>query len=642
MSIRTRFWVALVLSLPMLAQMVLMPFGIMLPGGDWLALGLTTVIMAVTAVPFWRSAWASFTKHHANMDTLVALGTAITYFYSLYAMATNRPVFFETAAVVVTFIMLGQVFEERMRDNASNAVAKLANLQAKDAGVVRGGRVVRVPIDQIVVGDRIRVLPGEKIAVDGVIVEGTTSIDESMVTGESLPVAKVTGDRVIGATINGTGTVDFTADKVGEDTMLAQIVAMVQNAQNSHAPIQKLTDKVADIFVPAVLIAAIATFWIWFVLVGAGVATSLIFAVSVVVIACPCALGLATPTALMVGTGRAARSGILIKNGEVLEAANGIATVVFDKTGTITNGTPVVTDVIGDEAAVVGLAAALEAASEHPLAAAVVAKAEALGLTVPPVADFAAVAGKGVTGTVNGRPAFVGSAKLAADYRVPQALAAQVQALQDAAKTVVYVGENDAVLGLIAIQDTAKATSRAAIQALHDRGLKTVMLTGDNQRVASAIAAQVGIDQVIADVLPQDKAAAVQRLQASGKVAFVGDGINDAPALTTADLGIAMGSGTDIAIDAGGIVLVKNDLRDVALALALSQKTFGRIKLNLFWAFVYNVLGIPVAAGVFAALGVTLSPELAGLAMAASSLSVVTSSLLLNRTKLGVRRRVAA
>ncbi|WP_262315122.1 copper-translocating P-type ATPase [Lacticaseibacillus parakribbianus] len=641
MSIRTRFWVALVLSLPMLAQMVLMPFGIMMPGGEWLALGLTTVIMAVTAVPFWRSAWASFTKHHANMDTLVALGTAITYFYSLYAMATGRPVFFETAAVVVTFIMLGQVFEERMRDNASNAVAKLANLQAKDAGVVRDGRVVRVPIDQIVVGDRIRVLPGEKIAVDGVIVSGTTSIDESMVTGESLPVAKAAGDRVIGATINGTGTVDFTADKVGEDTMLAQIVAMVQNAQNSHAPIQKLTDKVADVFVPVVLIAAIATFWIWFVLVGAGVATSLIFAVSVVVIACPCALGLATPTALMVGTGRAARAGILIKNGEVLEAANGIDTVVFDKTGTITNGTPVVTDVIGDETAVVRLAAALEAASEHPLAAAVVAKAEALGLTVPPVADFAAVAGKGVTGTVAGHSAFVGSAKLASGA-VPTALAAQATALQDAAKTVVYVGENGAVVGLIAIQDTAKATSQAAIQALHDRGLKTVMLTGDNERVASAIAKQVGIDQVIADVLPQDKAEAVQRLQASGKVAFVGDGINDAPALTTADLGIAMGSGTDIAIDAGGIVLVKNDLRDVATALALSQKTFGRIKLNLFWAFVYNVLGIPVAAGVFAALGVTLSPELAGLAMAASSLSVVTSSLLLNRTKLGVRRRVAA
>ncbi|WP_225046505.1 copper-translocating P-type ATPase [Lacticaseibacillus kribbianus] len=642
MSIRTRFWVALVLSLPMLAQMVLMPLGVMLPGGDWLALGLTTVIMAVTAVPFWRSAWASFTKHHANMDTLVALGTAITYFYSLYAMATGRPVFFETAAVVVTFIMLGQVFEERMRDNASSAVAKLANLQAKDAAVVRGDDVVRVPVDQIVVGERIRVRPGEKIAVDGVIVSGATSIDESMVTGESLPVEKTTGDRVIGATLNGTGTVDFTADKVGEDTMLAQIVAMVKNAQNSRAPIQKLTDRVADVFVPAVLIAAIATFWLWFVLLGAGLATSLIFAVSVVVIACPCALGLATPTALMVGTGRAARAGILIKNGEVLEAANGIDTVVFDKTGTITNGTPVVTDVIGDEAAVLRLAAALEGASEHPLAAAILAKAKALDLSAPAPRDFAAVAGKGVTGTVDGAPAFVGNAKLAADYRVPADLAAQVAALQDAAKTVVYVGQAGAVTGLIAIQDVAKPTSQAAIQALHDRGLKTVMLTGDNERVAAAVAASVGIDQVIADVLPQDKAAAVQRLQEHGKVAFVGDGINDAPALTVADLGIAMGSGTDIAIDAGGIVLVKNDLRDVATALALSQKTFGRIKLNLFWAFIYNVLGIPVAAGVFSALGVVLSPELAGLAMAASSLSVVTSSLLLNRTRLAKRRRVAA
>lgn len=642
MSVKTRFWTSLILSLPMIAQMIFHPlFGFMLPGGDWTPLILTTIIMAVTAVPFWQSAWASFTKHHSNMDTLVAIGTATTYFYSIYAMFTHQSVFFETAAVVVAFIMLGQVFEERMRDSASNAVAKLMDLQAKDAEVIRNGKAQRIPVSEIVVGDHIRVRPGEKIAVDGVIEEGHSTIDESMVTGESMPVEKRAGDRVIGATINSNGTLTFTADKVGGDTMLSQIVEMVKQAQNSHAPIQKLTDKVSDIFVPVVLILAILTFWVWFVLLGSGLATSLIFAVSVVVIACPCALGLATPTALMVGTGRAAKMGILIKNGEVLEAANGIKTVVFDKTGTITNGKPVVTDVIGDEKQILTIASALEATSEHPLASAVMVAAKERALDVPKAENFKAIEGKGVAATVAGQAAFVGNDKLIEDHQLPSELAGQVTALQDQAKTVVYVGMGDAIIGLIAIQDAPKTTSKAAIAALKSRGLKTVMLTGDNIRVAKAIAAQVGIDEVIADVLPSDKADHVKALQAHGKVAFAGDGINDAPALTVADVGIAMGSGTDIAIDAGGIVLVKNDLSDVDRALALSKKTFSRIKLNLFWAFIYNVLGIPVAAGIFYALGVTLSPELAGLAMAFSSLSVVTSSVLLNKAKINTRVKLA-
>lgn len=642
MSVKTRFWTSLILSLPMIAQMIFHPlFGFVLPGGDWTPLILTTIIMAVTAVPFWQSAWASFTKHHSNMDTLVAIGTATTYFYSIYAMFTHQSVFFETAAVVVAFIMLGQVFEERMRDSASNAVAKLMDLQAKDADVIRNGKAQRIPVSEIVVGDHIRVRPGEKIAVDGVIEEGHSTIDESMVTGESMPVEKRAGDRVIGATINSNGTLTFTADKVGGDTMLSQIVEMVKQAQNSHAPIQKLTDKVSDIFVPVVLILAILTFWVWFVLLGSGLATSLIFAVSVVVIACPCALGLATPTALMVGTGRAAKMGILIKNGEVLEAANGIKTVVFDKTGTITNGKPVVTDVIGDEKQILTIASALEATSEHPLASAVMVAAKERALDVPKAENFKAIEGKGVAATVAGQAAFVGNDKLIEDHQLPSELAGQVTALQDQAKTVVYVGMGDAIIGLIAIQDAPKTTSKAAIAALKSRGLKTVMLTGDNIRVAKAIAAQVGIDEVIADVLPSDKADHVKALQAHGKVAFAGDGINDAPALTVADVGIAMGSGTDIAIDAGGIVLVKNDLSDVDRALALSKKTFSRIKLNLFWAFIYNVLGIPVAAGIFYALGVTLSPELAGLAMAFSSLSVVTSSVLLNKAKINTRVKLA-
>lgn len=423
--------------------------------------------------------------------------------------------------------------------------------------------------------------------------------------------------------------------------MLSQIVELVKKAQNSHAPIQGLTDKVSAIFVPLVLIIAILTFLIWYVFIGASVASSLIFAVSVVVIACPCALGLATPTALMVGTGRSARMGILIKNGEVLEAVNDVKTVIFDKTGTITVGKPQVTDVIGDSAQVLGIAASLEQSSEHPLATAIINKAKDSKLTIEPSQDFKAIEGKGVQAVIDGQTAFVGNDKLLNDVSVSDELKTQMATLQQEAKTVVFVGEGQRVIGLIAIQDAPKPTSKDAISALKSQGLKTVMLTGDNQAVSQAIADQVGIDQVVADVLPADKADQVKKFQASGKVAFVGDGINDAPALSTADVGIAMGSGTDIAIESGGIVLVKNDLRDVYKALELSKKTFNRIKLNLFWAFIYNVLGIPVAAGIFYFIGLTLSPELAGLAMALSSLSVVTSSVLLNRTKITPSAQVA-
>lgn len=634
MSINKRFWISLVLSLPMLVGMILMPFGRMIPGGAWTQLVLTTIIMLVAARPFWQSAWASFKKHHANMDTLVAIGTLTAYVYSIYAMLTAQPVFFESAAFVTTFVLLGQVFEERMRNNASNAVEKLVDLQAKEAEVLRDGHFVRVPLAEVVAGDTVRVKPGQKIPVDGVILEGTSTVDESMVTGESMPVTKHVDDAVIGSTMNSNGTFLFRANKVGDDTMLAQIVELVKKAQNSHAPIQKLTDKVSDIFVPVVLSLSILTFLVWYVFLGAPVANALVFAVAVVVIACPCALGLATPTALMVGTGRGAKMGILIKNGEVLEAVNDVRTVVFDKTGTITVGQPQVTDIIGDRDRVLQVAASLESGSEHPLASAILDQAQTDQVTPQTVAQFQAVEGQGVTATVNHQLAFVGNHKLASQAEVTPTLAQQAAQLQREAKTVVYVGVADQVIGLIAIQDAPKPTSREAIAALKARGLKTVMLTGDNQRVAEAVAQDVGIDQVIADVLPRDKADHVAALQADGKVAFVGDGINDAPALTTADVGIAMGSGTDIAIDAGGIVLVKNDLRDVDRALALSRKTFNRIKLNLFWAFIYNVLGIPVAAGVFFTLGVTLSPELAGLAMAFSSLSVVTSSVLLNRAKI--------
>ena len=635
MKITTRFWTSLILSLPMLLEMIIHPFtGWMLPGGKWTMLIFTTIIMLISAGPFVSSAWSAFKKHHSNMDTLVALGTSITYVYSIYAMFTGKPVFFESAAFVITFVLLGQVLEEKMRATASDAMGKLLNLGAKDALVKRGNQFVSIPITKVVKGDLIQVMPGQKVPVDGKIVSGNSNIDESMVTGESLPVKKAQGDQVIGATINQTGSFVMEAQKVGNDTMLAQIIDIVKKAQNSHAPIQKLTDKVANIFVPTVLIIAIVTFLVWFIILGKNVATALVFAVAVMVIACPCALGLATPTALMVGTGRGAKMGILIKNGEILEAANNIDTIVFDKTGTITKGKPQVTDIVGDQKSVLQFAASLEKLSEHPLAPAILAAAKKEDITLKPVANFTAIEGQGVSGTVSGSKILVGSPKNQSEIEFSAEFKTKIIKLQNEAKTVIAVAQDERVIGLIAIQDAPKENAKQAISDLHQLGLKTVMLTGDNQQVADAIAGQVGIDQVIAEVLPVDKADAIKNLQKKHHVAFVGDGINDAPALTQADVGIAMGSGTDVAIDAGGIVLIKNDLEDVVRALKLSRKTFNRIKLNLFWAFIYNVLGIPVAAGVFAGVGLTLSPEIAGLAMAFSSLSVVISSVLLGKAKI--------
>ncbi|MHA8263286.1 copper-translocating P-type ATPase [Lactobacillaceae bacterium Melli_B3] len=641
MTTINRFWISLILSIPMVIQMVTMPlFGWMLPGGDWTALILTTIIMAISARPFLTSAYASFKKHHSNMDTLVAIGTATAYFFSIYAMFTHQAVFFETAALVTTFILLGQVIEVRMRANASNAIEKLLDLQAKTATVKRNDQFVEVPMDEVQIGDVLQVKPGQKIAVDGVILTGHSAIDESMVTGESMPVTKQSGDHVIGSTVNSNGTLTYRAEKVGDDTMLSQIVDLVKKAQNSHAPIQNLTDRVSDVFVPVVMIVAIITFLFWYLALNAPVEQSLIFAVSVLVIACPCALGLATPTALMVGTGRGAKMGILIKNGEVLEKVSDIKTVIFDKTGTITTGQPRVTDVVGNRGYVLTIAA-LESASEHPLASAIMKTAKDDQIDVKSVEQFKAVEGHGVTGVLDGQSIMVGNAKLVADIIIPDEIKVRASQLQADAKTVVYVGLSNTVIGLIAIQDAPKATSKQAIANLRSRGLKTVMLTGDNQQVADQIAQQVGIDQVIADVLPQDKADYVQKFQQAGLVAFVGDGINDAPALSTADVGIAMGAGTDIAIEAGEIILMKNDLNDVDKALMLSRKTFSRIKLNLFWAFIYNVIGIPVAAGLFYGLGLTLSPEMAGLAMAFSSISVVASSLMLNRTKISSNQQTA-
>lgn len=630
-----RFWISFILAIPMLIQMLAMPFGWMMPGYNWIAFVTTTIIMAISALPYWKSAWAAFKKHSANMNTLVATGTAVAYFYSIFAMLTNRSVYFESAAFVTVFVLLGDAMEEKMHNNASNALGKLMGLQAKDAEVLRDGRYVKIPLAEVKVGDLIRVKPGEKIPVDGVITQGKTSLDESMVTGESMPVVKQVGDTVVGATMNTNSVITFKATKIGSDTMLAQIVDLVKKAQTSHAPIQNLTDKISNIFVPTVMIIAIITFVIWYAIIGAPIVEAMLFAVAVIVIACPCALGLATPTALMVGTARSAKMGVLIKNGEVLQEVSKLTTVVFDKTGTITVGKPQVTNIVGNEQEVLAIAASLEDSSEHPLASAIVKKAKAENISITPSKEFEAIEGKGVKALYNGKIAFVGSNRLLADVPISEELQKQATMLQQEAKTVVYVGLDHKIIGLIAIQDVPKKTSKQAISELKTRGLKTIMLTGDNEEVAQAIGQEVGIDQVIAGVLPNEKAAEIEKLQQQGEVvAFVGDGINDAPALSTADVGIAMGSGTDIAIDSGGIVLVQNDLRGVVRALEISKKTFNRIKLNLFWALIYNTIGIPIAAGLFVELGFSLSPELAGLAMAFSSVSVVTSSLLLNKTKI--------
>ena len=635
LSLLQRFWITSIFTVPLVILMIGMLTGSIshqvMHWGTFLA---TTPIMLVAGGPYIQSAWASFKKHNANMDSLVALGTLVAYFYSLVALFAGLPVYFESAGFILFFVLLGAVFEEKMRKNTSQAVEKLLDLQAKTAEVLRDDSYVQVPLEQVKVGDLIRVRPGEKIAVDGVVVEGVSSIDESMVTGESLPVDKTVGDTVIGSTINNSGTLVFRAEKVGSETVLAQIVDFVKKAQTSRAPIQDLTDKISGIFVPAVVILAILTFWVWFVLLEASFVTSLLYGVAVLIIACPCALGLATPTALMVGTGRSAKMGVLLKNGTVLQEIQKVQTIVFDKTGTLTEGKPVVTDIIGDENEVLVLAASLEEASQHPLAQAIVKRASEAELELHTVENFQAVHGKGVSGQIAGKQVLLGNAKMLDDMNISSSYQEKLEELEKEAKTVVYLAVDNEIKGLLALQDIPKENAKLAISQLKKRGLKTVMLTGDNAGVARAIADQIGIEEVIAGVLPEEKAHEIHKLQQAGKVAFVGDGINDAPALSVADVGIAMGAGTDIAIESADLVLTTNNLLGVVRALDMSKKTFHRILLNLFWAFIYNVIGIPIAAGVFSGIGLVLNPELAGLAMAFSSVSVLISSLMLNVTKI--------
>lgn len=612
---------------------------------------LATPVQFWVGLQFYRGAWAAAKHRIATMDTLIALGTSSAYFYSLaFTIAPSLfpgglgAVYFDTAAVIVTLILLGRFLEARAKGQASEAIRKLLGLQAKTARVLRDGREVDIPLEEVAVGDTVTVRPGERIPVDGIVLEGASTIDESMLTGESLPVAKRPGDEVIGATINKTGSFSFKTAKVGGDTVLAQIIKLVEEAQGSKAPIQRLADIIAGYFVPAVMTIAAVTFvvWMWF-----GPQPALNFAllnfVAVLIIACPCALGLATPTAIMVGTGRGAENGILIKGGEALETAHKISAVIFDKTGTLTKGEPEVTDVVsaGDvtEDELLSLVATAEKGSEHPIGEAIVKSAVARGMSLGKAAGFDAVTGHGIKADVDGRKVAIGNAALLKDMGVdPAALSEHVDRLSDEGKTAVFVAVDGKPAGVIAVADTVKEYSREAVAELHKLGVKVVMITGDNRRTAEAIARQVGIDEALAEVLPQDKAAEVQKLQAGGDVvAMVGDGINDAPALAQADVGIAIGTGTDVAIEASDITLIRDDLRAAVAAIRLSKQTIRTIRQNLFWAFFYNAALIPLAAGVlYPFFGILLNPMFAGAAMAVSSLTVVLNSLRLKRAKVGL------
>lgn len=611
---------------------------------NYLLFVLATPVMFYVGGQFFTSFVRGLKHRNANMDTLVAVGTGAAYVYS--TLVTFLPqifgrveaqTYFDVGAVVITLVLLGKFFEARAKSSANEAIRKLLALGAKTARVLREGKEEDVPIEQVVVGDIILVRPGEKIPVDGEVIEGNSSVDQSVVTGESIPVEKNAGDTVIGATINKTGAFKFKATKVGKDTVLAQIVKLVSEAQSSKAPIQRLADQVTSYFTPLVIMLAIATFTLWYI-VGPSPALTFAFinTVAVLVIACPCAMGLATPTSIMVGTGKGAENGILIKDAQSLERAEKVTTIVFDKTGTLTAGKPVVTDLRGDEQKVLALAYSLEKTSEHSLAIPIINKASEMNVSARKVDNFQAVSGRGIRGTIDGKPVWLGNRALMQENGIDlKEFGTQMEQLQSEGKTVMALAEEKQVVGLIAVIDQPKPSARAAITELKDLNIETVMITGDNESTARAIGKQVGIDHVIANVLPQDKEKKIRALQGENRiVAMVGDGINDAPALAAADLGIAMGTGTDVAIEAAGITLMNTDLRSVVTAIRLSKATMRNIKENLAWAFGYNVALIPVAAGIlFPFFGILLNPILAGGAMAFSSVSVVTNSLRLRGFK---------
>ena len=630
-------------SLPMMTGLDL-PFIPAWLHNPWLQLVLTAPVQFWCGYRFYIGAWKAFKRRAATMDTLIALGTSAAFFYSVFATIFPNffidrglmpEVYYETAAVVISLILLGRWFEHRAKGQTSEAIRQLIGLQAKDARVIRDGREIDIAIALVQVDDIILVRPGEKIPVDGEIISGNSTIDEAMVTGESIPVKKQPGDEVIGATINKTGSFKFRATRVGADTVLAQIVKLVRDAQGSKAPIQRLADKVTGWFVPVVIAIAIATFILWFMITG-NISLALVTTVGVLIIACPCALGLATPTSIMVGTGKGAENGILIKGAESLELAHKLQTIVLDKTGTITEGKPTVTDYqIRDfnsrvELKLLRLVAAVERNSEHPLAEAVVRYARSQQIEPAEATHFEAVAGSGVRATVSDRLVQIGTQRWMSELGIKtDVLQKQKDTWEAEAKTVVFIAVDGEIEGIMGIADAVKPSSNAAVRALRKLGMEVVMLTGDNQKTAQAIARQVGIVRVEAEVRPDRKAAKVKELQQEGKiVAMVGDGINDAPALKTADVGIAIGTGTDVAIAAGDIVLISGELQGIITAIELSKATINNIRQNLFFAFIYNIIGIPIAAGIlFPFFGWLLNPIIAGAAMAFSSVSVVTNAL---------------
>ncbi|QSS99464.1 copper-translocating P-type ATPase [Pontibacillus sp. ALD_SL1] len=637
---KVKLVISALLSLPLLYTMFEHLFGLPVPSlimNPWVQFALATPVQFIIGWQFYEGAYKNLKNKTANMDVLVALGTSAAYFYSLAEAiqatvgATDTPhLYFETSAVLITLILLGKYFEAIAKGRTTQAISSLLNLQAKEATVIRNGEEMKLPIEQVVVGDHILVRPGEKIPVDGSVIEGYTSIDESMITGESIPVEKSEGEAVIGSTINKNGTITVEATKVGKDTALAGIIKVVEEAQGSKAPIQRMADVISSYFVPIVVGIALVTFIIWIAIVNPGnLPIALEASIAVLVIACPCALGLATPTSIMVGTGKAAEQGILFKGGEHLESTHHVQTIVFDKTGTITNGKPVVTDFDGNKDAL-RLVAAAENSSEHPLAQAIVQYVKDKGVHIPKADSFEAIPGHGIKAYVEGKRVLIGTRKLFEEENVEYTSYKDAMVdLENDGKTAMLLSIDGKSSGIIAVADTVKESAANALAELKEQGIELVMLTGDNQRTAQAIASQVGIDRVIAEVVPEQKAEEVRKLQESGKsVAMVGDGINDAPALAVADIGIAIGTGTDVAIEAADVTILGGELTLIPKAIRISHQTMKNIRQNLFWALAYNTAGIPVAA-----LGL-LAPWIAGAAMAFSSVSVVSNSLRLKRVKI--------
>jgi P-type Cu+ transporter len=635
--------IALTIPIALLTYVMLLPKEI----NNYVLLGLAIPVQFWAGWRFYKGTWDAIKARASNMDTLIAVGTTAAFLYSL--IVTLLPglfpfegVYFETAAIIITLILIGRLLETRTKEKASNAVRKLLDLQPRKARVIRDGVEQEIPVEQVQENDVFVVRPGERIPTDGVVIEGSSSVDESAVTGESIPVDKSANSEVIGATINKSGMLKVRATKVGQDTVLSQIISLVQEARTGKAPMQRMADQVAKYFVPAVVAVAVASALAWYLIGGIGITFSVLAFVSVIIIACPCALGIATPAALMMGTGKGAENGILFKGGEYLEIARKVRTAVFDKTGTLTKGQPEVTDVLSlsdiGEQELLRLAAIAESGSEHPLGQAVVRKAKENALVVANPESFEAISGHGLRATYAGHTILIGNRKMMADNKISVSddVNVKMSNLETAGKTATLVSVDGRLAGIVAMADTPKEHAREAIDSLKRVGIEVIMLTGDNERTARAISSALGIDRVIAQVLPQQKEEVISKLKSEGKtVAMVGDGINDAPALARADLGIAIGSGTDVAKETGGIILIKNDLRDVVTALELGRKTVSKIKQNLFWAFAYNTGLIPIAAGVlvpvFGAQMYEWLPYLAAGAMAMSSASVVANSLLLGR-----------